>query len=317
MTKERVSIQLPSDVLLTIFSFVPFSRSYWLNISLVNKTWNVVAYRAFDPRSCDALQRMLYLQNEVSIMKLLDHPLIDVLRTEEPLITFACQRGLLNMVEKLLKDKRTDPSVNNDEAFQQACLNGHLSIVNRLLEHERVNPSSMLNYAIGYASSRGHLEIVKRLLEDERVDPIGACNFAIRTACENGHLHIVELLLENGLVSPVGVGNHSFLMACKNGHSSVVERLLRDERVDPTENDHISLFYACEKGRLEVVKLLLADERVDIEQVYVRALQQAKKGQDKKTIEFLESLREGPEPKEEKPKMKKSILRSVFGRKKI
>ena len=53
---------------------------------------------------------------------------------------------------------------------------GHLAVVEKLLQDRRVDPSAGNNYAIRYASQNGHFLVVKRLLQDARVDPSAGNN---------------------------------------------------------------------------------------------------------------------------------------------
>ena len=80
-----------------------------------------------------------------------------------------CEYGYVNIVERLLEDKRVDPSANDNYAIQLASSNGYLQVVERLLEDKRVEPSADDNYAIKLAFLHRHLYVVERLLEDERV----------------------------------------------------------------------------------------------------------------------------------------------------
>ena len=46
-----------------------------------------------------------------------------------------------------------------------------MEVVQELLKDKRVDPSANNNYAIRWASEKGHLEVVQELLKDNRVDP--------------------------------------------------------------------------------------------------------------------------------------------------
>ena len=72
-------------------------------------------------------------------------------------------------VKLLLKDKRVNPSNNNNSAILLASQNGHLEIVKLLLKDKRVDPSESVNYAIEYAFKNGHLDIVKKIWRDKKI----------------------------------------------------------------------------------------------------------------------------------------------------
>jgi hypothetical protein len=79
-------------------------------------------------------------------------------------------KGHLAVVERLLQDKRVDPSANNNDAVRMAAASGHLAIVERLLQDKRVDPSADGNFAVRMSAWNGRLAVVDRLLEDDRVD---------------------------------------------------------------------------------------------------------------------------------------------------
>ena len=157
-----------------------------------------------------------------------------------------------------------NPCIENQHAqLEFACRKGYLAIVNRILLHNRVDPSADDNDAIRSASYNGHGDVVKRLLLDERVDPSADDNWAIRFASYNGHGDIVKRLLLDKRVDPSADDNAAIRWAANNGHLSVVKRLLQDERVDPSDDDNAAIRWAANNGRRTVVKRLLQDERVN------------------------------------------------------
>jgi hypothetical protein len=114
----------------------------------------------------------------------------------------AVKNGNIVVVERLLQDKRVDPSGGNNWAIQRASCLGHLEIVNLLLQDERVDPSDNQNWAIQYASHNGYPAVVERLLQDKRVDPSTHNNLAIKFAYQQSKLAIFERLLQDERVDP-------------------------------------------------------------------------------------------------------------------
>jgi surface antigen len=121
-----------------------------------------------------------------------------------------------------------------------AAENGHLAVVERLLQDRRVDPSAGDNYAVRLAAQNGHLAVVQRLLQDERVDPSACNNYAVRLAAMNGHLVVVDRLLQDERVDPSAGDNHAVEWAARYGHLAVVDRLLEDDRVDAAVAIHCS-----------------------------------------------------------------------------
>jgi hypothetical protein len=98
------------------------------------------------------------------------HTMTSIQYKQEQLIN-ASYDGHLTIVERLLQDKRVDPSADDNKAIRWASDNGYLAVVERLLQDERVDPSANNNAAIQWAASNSRLAIVERLLQDDRVDP--------------------------------------------------------------------------------------------------------------------------------------------------
>ena len=103
-------------------------------------------------------------------------------------------------MNRLLQDKRVDPSAQDNYAISRSARFGHLNIVNRLLQDEKVDPSAQDNYAIRYGARNGHVDVVYRLLQDERVDPSAQNNYAIFWSAEKGHSDVVKLLLQDNKI---------------------------------------------------------------------------------------------------------------------
>ena len=55
------------------------------------------------------------------------------------MIRWASQNGYIAVVERLLQDRRVDPSAYNNEAIHLASKFGHVAIANRLLQDPRVS----------------------------------------------------------------------------------------------------------------------------------------------------------------------------------
>ncbi|GAH45508.1 unnamed protein product, partial [marine sediment metagenome] len=154
------------------------------------------------------------------------------------------------------KDKRVHP-VTGDNRIRIALESGNLKAAIELLKEKRVDPSADDNCAIRWASKNGYVEVVKELLKDKRVDPSVYDNWAIRVASERGHLEVVKVLLKDERVDPSVNNNWAIKMASEYGHAEVVKVLLKDERVD---SSFAVLGALCTK-KFEIIELLLNDNR--------------------------------------------------------
>lgn len=156
-----------------------------------------------------------------------------------PVVT-AAVNGRADVMEHLLRDKCTNPTVGGSEALVLAAAKGHVAVVELLSRIPRVYPVTAFHTAVHAGSQdngggrdvSNYLRIVALLLKDRRVDPTVFESDALRVAVRNGGLAMVDLLLRDGRANPAV--NNIILVAAEHGHAEVVKRLLQDPRVDPT-----------------------------------------------------------------------------------
>jgi hypothetical protein len=82
----------------------------------------------------------------------------------------ACEHGDMEIVGKLIQDKRLDPSSLFNKSLKSACENGLVEVVDCLLKDSRVNPADSSNAVLHLALKNGRTAVVERLLKEERVD---------------------------------------------------------------------------------------------------------------------------------------------------
>eukprot|EP01118_Nematostelium_gracile_P020086 TRINITY_DN9630_c0_g1_i1.p1 TRINITY_DN9630_c0_g1~~TRINITY_DN9630_c0_g1_i1.p1 ORF type:complete len:334 (-),score=60.36 TRINITY_DN9630_c0_g1_i1:5-1006(-) len=255
--------QLPTDMLSCIFSFVPFSKSDWLNIRLVCKQWNFAAERAFDPSRHYSFRRMVRKQNVESIKKLLKDDRIHVLSEGPFAFKQACYYGNMELLNLMLENGNIG---SKEEGLVMACAYGHEKLVDRLLEDKTIDPAFNNNQAIIIACQNGQDKVVKRLLEDDRVDPTVDNHEPWRkifcTYYPN-NIKIFDLLWSRGDIDPSICNNEAIVMACNSSQSILVDKLLKDDRVDPNAQNGACLIIAVRYGSLELVEMLLRDKRTD------------------------------------------------------
>ena len=106
--------------------------------------------------------------------------------------------GRADIIRILIKDKRVDPSYDDNDAIRGASYYGHVEVIKLLLNDGRTDPSSNYNQAIRFASEKGYTEITNLLLNDGRADPSSDYNQAIRYASQKGYTKVMKLLLDDG-----------------------------------------------------------------------------------------------------------------------
>jgi ankyrin repeat protein len=111
----------------------------------------------------------------------------------------------IEQVKLLLKNKKINPSYDNNLAIRTATMNGGVDLVKILIKDKRVDPSdydffdsSIFGLSpIITSSILGHFDIVRLLLEDPRVDPSTQYNCAISSAAYSKQYNIVDLLWQD------------------------------------------------------------------------------------------------------------------------
>jgi len=114
-------------------------------------------------------------------------------------LMLACMEGNVSMVDLLLRYSFIDPSACYNAALMfavESYKGDGLLVLQRLLEDRRVNPSDNNNELIRRASHLGYRHIVYRLLQDPRVIPCDARGglSALEKAEIKGFIEIVQLI---------------------------------------------------------------------------------------------------------------------------
>jgi ankyrin repeat protein len=176
----------------------------------------------------------------------------------------ACRDGHANEVRLFLTIgyNSIDPAKDDSYGLRAACLSGRTEVVQILLEDGRSNPSVLSSEPIRLAVSSRFPDIVRLLLNDGRADPSCRGSSALLCACDSGETEIVRMLLEDGRSYPYTSNNYAIREASAKGYIDIVCLLLEDGRTDPSVENNQALCSACTEGPIDLIRLLLEDERV-------------------------------------------------------
>jgi len=205
-------------------------------------------------------------------------------------LRLACRYGQFDVVKRLLRDHRIDPSESLDEAVAKGCYEivecllsdqrvkltaniimnavkrGTVPVLDRILT-VRSNTQFRYNYrkALKVAVRRGRLGILNRLLTDNvDTDPTRSYKAAFIVSIRYGKLPIMLRLLEYGVNGTIALRNRAIREASTFGHDILLRYLLNDRDVDPANRENYSFFTALEKGHTHIIHTLLQDTRIDI-----------------------------------------------------
>jgi len=118
-------------------------------------------------------------------------------KTIYPLFIHAIEIGYYVLVDYLLSNKvlDIDPSINENKAIILASDKGHVQIVKRLMDDKRVNPGDVDNWAVVSALIKGYVDVAEILISDPRVKLSSYNNWAILRAAGDGHMKSVAFLM--------------------------------------------------------------------------------------------------------------------------
>ena len=104
---------------------------------------------------------------------------------QEYALQWACQQGKIEDVKILLRDKKVDPSDNNNEPIVLASYYGHTQIVKLLLRDPRVDPSVLFNAAVRFAYQENHWDTLDELLKSSKISEYTRMDYGKRKRVEN------------------------------------------------------------------------------------------------------------------------------------
>ncbi|ERF74254.1 hypothetical protein EPUS_01941 [Endocarpon pusillum Z07020] len=190
---------------------------------------------------------------------------------EQSLLSFAAQRGCIELVEDLLEegtDLDSKDVMNRTPVFY-ASEAGHYDIVQHFLEAGTilVTRDRKGQTPLSRAAANGHEAVVKLLVErGVDLESKNEHKYGGRTpllwASANGHEAVVKLLIERGADVDLkdDEDRTSLSWAAANGHEAVVKLLIeRDADVESKDknNSRTPLWRAAKNGHEAVVKLLI------------------------------------------------------------
>lgn len=219
----------------------------------------------------------------------------------------ATRYGHIEVIRLLLKDRRTNVHLDDEDALCEAAKRGHLDIVKLLLKCG-ANPGLIHSFPFRVACANGHIEVARLLAKDSRikidacdgealmstcfygasdlvsallrcrtVDPcIDGCK-AIRIALERGHLEAARILLADHRIPP-SAASSLLISAASSGLSEIVDELLKSGRASASASDQTAIRVACARGHTRTVELLLAVDGVDPSTHGNEALRESAKG---------------------------------------
>ena len=196
---------------------------------------------------------------------------VDLLCRNESLIDDACERGLVNVLERAALPPHSLGwcEAHSRDALCIACENGHANVVRALA----LPPYSMhrvkYDRALAAACARGHDDVVRELASppysyghDE------ACDCALNSACSGGSVSALRMLgeppfslgREDATPRSGRWGRKEFCALVYAASAEIVAALARPPyslgRADAIADDCAPLRCACRSGRADVVRAL-------------------------------------------------------------
>lgn len=152
---------------------------------------------------------------------------VNMVRENETPLTAACDLGILNVVEELIK-AGADVNLSNGEVtpLTTACDIGHLTLVeNLIVAGADVNLRDQMFTPLTSACEKGQLDVVEKLIkEGADVNLFDEYKTPLTIACEKCHLNVVVMLIQSGAnVNMRDTINTPLTIACEEEETSVVK----------------------------------------------------------------------------------------------
>ncbi len=187
---------------------------------------------------------------------------------------FAVLHGFINLVKRLLNERRVD--VNQDFHFGHFALYlaaeaGHEEIINLLLADNRIN-TSMKNYkgetALYIAEQKGHTKIAALL----RAASVDTDPPLCRAARKGNMAEMMRLVKADRRCfgKTTDSGETALYIACHAHQLEAVRFLLGQKETDPravTQQGYFPLYIAAEKGFDDIILALLTNVDTDVNQM--------------------------------------------------
>jgi ankyrin repeat protein len=170
-----------------------------------------------------------------------------------------CRAGALDVVESMLGQPHGgDPCADDNLAIRWASETGKLNVVRRLLADRRVDTSECHQSVLECAAIHGQLDIVRLVLQNDRVlHAPDSGETAWKYSCFVGDTDTVEQLLALPDIDPVANNQVVFSVAAQHNRVGVLKCLLQDGRVEPSAMGSLAMRLAFSAGSLGAIELLL------------------------------------------------------------
>jgi ankyrin repeat protein len=179
---------------------------------------------------------------EIAEMLLKKNDIINVYKHEQlnDCLWLAIANRKTNVVAYLLKSKRFDPSINDNNYFIEACEQGLFDIANLLMKDSRVNPTAKSYQAFIIAAYKGRLKVVKLLLSNLSI-PQEKIDIALVEAVRNAKIQTVSYLLNNYDFNTQCL-NNALTKALPSLHEKTINLILNHESCIPDKSDILKSF---------------------------------------------------------------------------
>lgn len=153
---------------------------------------------------------------------------VNMARENETPLTAACELGILNVVEELIK-AGADVNLSNGEVtpLTTACEISHVTLVeNLIVAGADVNLRDEMFTPLTLACEKGQLDVVEELIKGGAdVNLCDEYKTPLTTACENCHLNVVVVLIQSGAdVNKSDIINTPLTIACEGEQMSAVKQ---------------------------------------------------------------------------------------------
>jgi hypothetical protein len=254
-------------------------------VKLLLHSWRVIRYKKITVYGC--CQVTSYNTIKYLILNIKDAISRTDKKIAEHLFGLAIKQKNSRFVEFVLDNFDIDLNFNRDLLISNISGFCNKNLIRRILKDPKINPSARRNEAIHNAFIAKRYKNIKILLKDPRLIPN---NIMTKAAAICTDVNMLTYLLSYPGLDPAEHDNDPIIHAAACWNIKAVKLLLADTRVDPTARANRAIYDVLTPIETdnEMVELLLSDTRIKNSVDYTRLLQLAK---TQKTISIIEKAK--------------------------
>ncbi|KAJ3278935.1 hypothetical protein HDU79_001074, partial [Rhizoclosmatium sp. JEL0117] len=193
------------------------------------------------------------------VQRILEDPRTNPSLEDNVALLIAGHGNYKTILEKLLLDPRINVTLDNNILFINSCVRRYVPLIKALLLDGRADPTAQGNYALKYAIRHRHTDVIHTLLADSRIDPKFGNNAILSMSVP---AYILKTFLQNPRMNLLAESARVLVELINKDRSDIVQLLLKDGQINPCAKNLAALATAVSTKNKTISTMLLSDRRV-------------------------------------------------------